>query len=176
VQWLNKYGKTSSTSGSSSSSSNTSSSTSTDHDTVDIDAYSSGKKTIIIGSVSHPVVKFEVVAELEDIEVEEFAVIADDENFYEVIKNVHVYNEDGELIGSDRPTKDEAVFDDELTLEKGSNYLYIALEPLDNDDTNATFEFSFEVREATGKTSGSDIDPVSVTNDEDIISIVPVTI
>lgn len=173
VQWLNTYTEEKNSTGTTT---NNQTTTSSATKTIDTDDYYEGKKTIVIDKVSWPVVRFKVLAEGEDIEVETFTIIASDDNFDKVIEKVYVYDTKGTLIGEDRPVDDTASFDDTFVLEKGDNYLYVVLKPFDNDTLNATYTFQLNITKSKGKTSKEDINAIEVENDEDSISIIPVTI
>lgn len=149
---------------------------------IDVSTYEEGAKTIVAGVESDPVIRFELVANLEKVSIEQFSLEANYNDFDEIIKYVRVYNEAGELVAIDRPNDNNTVFTpEELIIDKWSNYFYITLEPYRIGDSiqtpqTATFTLEWTTDIAKWVTSKSPLPSTSKENDDDSITVVPIAI
>ena len=169
----NDNSSTNSSSNANSSSSNTSSSTN-----ISPTTYEEWAKNIRMWELSDLVVKYEVVANLEDIIVEEYSVVANSSSLQEIIEIIYIYNEDGELIDSGRPRNGIVTFNEEFTLERWDNDLYLAFLPREEQENNMQEEFTFtlELEELSSSTNWTEIDGFDVPNTEDTITITAATL
>ncbi len=150
---------------------------------IDVDDYENGLKMILAGVESVPVVEFELTASLEKMDVINFSIIASSSDFGDSIQYVRVYNEEGVLIGTDRPEWTTANFDNtNLRLNVGTNKVYVTLQPyqIGNSTVDAPQKASFTLRlttnELVGVTSHHDVTNKTVNNTEDVITVAPIVI
>ena len=127
-----------------------SSSTST---SLNINSYDEGEKTLGVGSDLTPVAKFSFTARLEGVEVDRISLIASDDNFAAHVAKAYLYDEDGTLLASDRPSGDTATFRSSFEFDEGQHDLYIALEAVDNEALDASYTFDLLIEDPEGMTT-----------------------
>ena len=152
-------------------------------DTIDISSYQAGNKILTAGEISGPVIKFEIIAQYEDIILENYSLIWSHDMFGDSIDTVYIYDDQWRLLTSNTALASKATFSKDIILERGQNDLYIVLEPYTVGHSNfndapvwTMFTLTFQIDEAKGATSSQNIPTTQYTNTQDTISIASVNV
>ncbi len=148
---------------------------------IDIKKYSPWDKNILAWTTSAPIFKYELVAALEWIVIEDLTLATASPDFQQAISTVYLYSEDWELIGSTRPNGFIASFDNiNRNIPTGQTDAYVVLETKkiwynSNAPQKTSLSLNMEILKARGSISWKKISVEAVDNNESI-TIVPTII
>jgi len=152
--------------------------TETQYPFLDVSSYYDGDKNILAGTITHPVFKYELVAQLEWVLIEQLAFAANTSDFDKAVKKVLLYDEDGNRIAEENPKTNLVTFRNiDREIPKWQTDMYVVLEtaPIGYNFSapqTTTLFLNLDIQEAKGVISWNDYPVQSFANNE-WITIVP---
>ena len=140
--------------------------------------YLEGDKNILAWAQSWPIGEFELVAQFEWVLIDTITLRASNPEFSRLIREVQLFNEEGYMIASHRPTSNVTQFRDiHLLVPTGQTelYVWVVTHPIWYQELGSqwSFSFSLDITEAEGATSGQSFTRWITATSNDLITIVP---